>query len=248
MAIAIDQVLVGFANTGANTSVNVTTTAPVAAGGRIVVFVTGSQAVTSITDSNGNTYAQDKSQANGDTSSIWSAHSSSQLATSSTITVNYASSSNPCRVVVSSFTGIATSSALDQSNSRTAFNEDAWSTSSITPTVANTVVIGFFSSGGGSASTSAPDTGWTELYEFNASNPTTSVYQVVSDTTARNPSGTWASSQSGADQIGITVNYKSSAGGTDATVTAAVSSATAAVVAPPKPRPAAPFSEINVRM
>lgn len=39
-----------------------------------------------------------------------------------------------------------------------------------------------------------------------------------------------------------------SAGGTNATVTAVVATGTAAVVAPPKPRPSAPFAEINLRL
>lgn len=37
-------------------------------------------------------------------------------------------------------------------------------------------------------------------------------------------------------------------GGTNATVTGVAAASTASVVAPPKPRPTAPFSEINVRM
>lgn len=39
-----------------------------------------------------------------------------------------------------------------------------------------------------------------------------------------------------------------SAGGTDATVTAAQAIATASVVAPPRPRPAWPFAEVTIRM
>jgi hypothetical protein len=44
----------------------------------------------------------------------------------------------------------------------------------------------------------------------------------------------------------LVVTY--TAGGTDATVTGVVAAATASQVAPPKPRPAAPFSEVNLRM
>ena len=213
MAIALDQAIVGSNSSGAATSLVITTSATVAAGARIVVFVHGSVSVSGVTDANGNTYAQDRAQANGDTCSIWSAHSASSLTSGSSITITYSASSNPCNANASSFTGVATSSALDQVNSRAPFNETSWSTSSITPTVANTVVVGYTRSGGGAAATSTPDAGWSELFDTGASSPRTGVYQVVSDTAARNPSGVWSVSQTGADQVGITVNYKEAVGG-----------------------------------
>lgn len=213
MAIALDQANVGSATSGAATSLVITTGAQAAAGSRIVVFIHGSQTVSSVTDSNGNTYAQARAQANGDNCAIWSAHSASALASSSSITITYSASSNPCNANAASFTGVASASALDQVNSRAPFNETSWSTSSITPTEANTVVLGFTRSGAGAAATSTPDAGWSELFDTGGGSPRTAVYQVVGDTTARNPSGVWSVAQSGASQVGITVNFKQAAGG-----------------------------------
>jgi hypothetical protein len=214
MALAIDQTSLGTNSGGAGTTIALTTTAAVAAGGRIVVFVMGSVSVSGITDSNGNTYAQDRAHTNGNTISMWSAHSTSTLASSSTITVTYSSSSNPRMVSASSFLDVPSSSAVDQVNSRSSFNSTTWNTSSVTPSEAPSVVVGLSWSGGAATTTSTPDGGWTELINFsNGTNNLTAVYQIVADTTARNPSGTWDAGQSGADQAHVTVNYKEDAGG-----------------------------------
>jgi hypothetical protein len=221
MAIAIDQVTLGANTSGASSTIVLTTSAQAAAGSRITVFVHGTQTVTSVTDSNGNTYALDRGQTNGGSrGEVWSAHSASALASGSSITVTYSASSNPCYVSASSFTGVLSASAVDQVNSRSTFNSTSWNTGSITPAVSPTVVVGFFASGGAAASTSTPDGGWTELQDASSgSNCRTAVYQIVSDTSARNPSGVWAVSQSGADQIGITVNYKEASGTISKTLT-----------------------------
>jgi hypothetical protein len=210
MAIALDRASLGTNNSGAATSLVITTSATAAAGSRIVVFVYGSTAVSGVTDTNGNTYAQDRTHTNTNICSQWSTHSASELTSGSTITVTYGSSSNPCMAGASSFTGVLSASAVDQVNSVGNFPPaTAWNTSSITPTVSPSLVTGFRLSGGAAAATSTPDAGWTELHDFSRdSNNMTTVYQIVSDTAARNPSGVFSVSQSGAIGIGLTVNYK----------------------------------------
>jgi hypothetical protein len=216
MALAIDQTTIGLTAAGSASSIVITTSAAAAAGSRILVFIHVSNVtVSSIADTNGNTYALDRGHTNGSNrGEVWSAHSASAFASSSTITVTLSGTSNPTYASASSFTGVPTSSAVDQVNSRSATNSNSWTTGSITPAVTPSLVVGFFHSGGGLGSSSTPDGGWLELQDATSgSNNRTAVYQIVSDTSARNPSGVFANSQSGADQLGITVNYKESEGG-----------------------------------
>lgn len=257
MAIAIENASIGTPiklGTSAST-IAYTTNATVASGSTIAV-VMGYVGVTvnSVSDNSGNgyTWTIDKKQANGSPEvAIASLYASSGLASGTVITANLSASSNVRQMAGISWIGGATSSILDQSNSRIDFGAATWSTGSITPVVSDSIVLGaFVDFGNGSSQTSAPDSGWTEwLDQFDSDMTLTSVYNIVADTTARNPSGAFTGNTGGGDQAGVTANYKAAAGGgTNITIQPGASIITASIVSPPLPRPVNPFSEVNLRM
>ena len=208
MAIALDQAVVCNANsTAGDDPTNFTTTASVAAGATVVLVVHSNLSASGVTVG-GVAATLDKSQTNTDTSAIWRVHLPSGLGSGGTIAIDFAAPPNLVECNASSFSGVLDTSPLDQTNSKSTFNTQSWSSSSITPTVANTLVVGYYRSGGAADARSTPDAGWTEAHDVAQFGNVVMQYQVVSDTTARNPSGVFATSQSGADQIGITVNYR----------------------------------------
>lgn len=125
MAIALDQANLGgpAQDDASATTVVVTTSVAVAAGARILVFAGGEASITGVADANGNTYAADRSHSNTAIVAVWSAHSASAPASSSTITVTFASATVSGFVAACSFTGVLSASALDQVNSRQSANE-----------------------------------------------------------------------------------------------------------------------------
>lgn len=251
MAWALDQANIFEGNDGGagDNPANFTTVNAVASGAHAFVYVFSDILPTGVTIG-GNAMQLDRSQQNSDWGSLWSKYLVSGVASSSTIAVTFSGAPNFCAACASSFLGGATTSWKDQANSR-AMSSDltGWTTGSVTPTAANSLVIGVHKSSG-TDSRSTPDANFPETHDFRGFDNIVMVYRITTDSSAQNPTGTYVSSQSPSPtQIGITVNYLvAGGGGTNATVTAVVASSTASAVAPPKPRPTAPFAEINVRM
>lgn len=212
--IALDQATVFSGNNGGvgNNPTNFTTSGAVAAGATVLLAIHSNLTPTGVSVG-GVAATQDRAQTNTDTTSWWRVRLPSGLSAGGTIAITFASAPNAVECDAFSFSGVATTSPLDQSASKSAFNATAWTSSSITPIVADTLVFGYYRSGGGANSRSTPDAGWTELRDLAQFGNVVIVYQIVGDMAARNPSGTFAVSQVGADQIGITVNYKQEAGG-----------------------------------
>lgn len=122
----------------------------------------------------------------------------------------------------------------------------------ITPSVDNCMVVGIFGTRDSAnlSATGTPGTGYTERGEQQDSGRNVFLYaeeKLQSTAGQDTPSFTQDTSSSTGYEC-YSVSVKPLVSGTDDTVVAAVATATAAVVAPPKPRPTAPFSEINVRM
>lgn len=149
--------------------------------------------------------------------------------------------------------GTITLDVADDGNLR---NHDATTdnivSDAITTSVADCLVVGLNFDDDNSVTISA-GTNFTKVsaseQQFFSGNPVT--FEYLTKATAGSVTATYTSSGAGRGAAFV-ASFKASGGGggTNATVdmTGVLAAATAAVVAPPKPRPAAPFSEINVRM
>lgn len=88
----------------------------------------------------------------------------------------------------------------------------AWTSGSITPGVANSIVVGVnYSDAGATGNASAPTSGWTELFDVNDPLPAgttfTAVYQ-IGTSGALNPGGTWTNAGA---WVGCSAAYKPAA-------------------------------------
>lgn len=214
MAITLDQATVFFGNDGGvgdNPAV-FTTTGTVASGAYVFVAICSNLLPSAVTVG-GTSATKARDQQQTDFASLWYVLKSSGMSSGASISVSFAAVPNFCEAAAFSFTGLATSSVLDQVNSQGATaSGTAWSTSSITPTASPSLVVGyanFFSSD----IRSTPDTGWTELFDGFQFNLFQIVYQVVSDTAARNPSGVLASNPGVVDRRAVTANFLDAAAG-----------------------------------
>lgn len=266
MAIALDTLLGsrGYAPGSSSTSFNFTTTAAVASGAFIVVswgyFPTPNASVSSVSGG-GLTWTVDKSgigetgsfPGGGTTVGFASAQAPSGLASGTTITVNLSGTTDPDVVVGgASFTGVATSSPVDgtpPSLTGTDGSGTGWATTSQTLAAGSLLVGVCYHPLSGSSLTNTPTSPAAEIFDTSDGIGGVAVmeYRVAGSGGSYNVAGTWSGN---AQCLFGSVAYLAAAGGTNATIdmTGVLAGATAAVVAPPKPRPAAPFSEINVRM
>jgi hypothetical protein len=212
-AIALDANLgaTGIRTSGGTTQA-LTTSAPAAAGSRIVVVAGNwntASIPTSATDSAGNTYTRYALISNGNERlAVFSAHAPNGLAAGSAITVTFSGNSAYTRVMAVSFSGIADTNPLDQS-ATTLLTGSAtpWATGALTTTSAETLVFG--AAGIAGDRTSTPGAGWTELYDVHSSaaaEGTTSVYRIVSSTDTYEATGTWSSS--GSLRVGAIVAFR----------------------------------------
>lgn len=203
-------VALGNSSALANVSTGVITlTAAVATGNLIVVAAHASvtTAISTVTDSKGNTYVVDNTSGTTRRAAIASAQCTIALAINDTITVTYASASSATRTQIAfSVSGLATSSALDKAPTASTGTVAAWGGGLTgTLTQADEIIFGVVTRGG--STTSTPGGSFTEVEDTNVNSLTCgTVYQIVSATTSLNPGGTFAASGTAWDSV--TASYK----------------------------------------
>lgn len=198
------------------TTIPLTTTSTVAAGDGIVVaigYTTGT--VSSVADTNGNTYTVDRVQLNGAAGvAIAACPQSAGLASGGVITVTYSVAQNRRYIAAWSVSGLA-SPAIDKVTGANQFNATAWS-SGATAALAQADEIVFGASiMHGVTSTSTAGATYTELADWTlaAIGSLTVEYKIVAATTAVTATGTWAAA-SGADNATLVATYKGAAAAT----------------------------------
>src|SRR4029079_858221 len=149
---------------------------------------------------------QQKAAGNNSRVAIASAPAPSGLASGIVLTATFSGPVVHGLIAAASFTGIATTSAVDATGSATATGT-AWS-ASVTTTNANDLVIGFTTIDANATSTAAAPN--TEIHDFgNASyyGWASSVYRIESTTGAKALNGTWSSSSGATGGVTIAVAY-----------------------------------------
>lgn len=188
-------------------TIALTTTAPVAAGAKIVVGVAHyGGTVTGITDSAGNSYYSQHAQANGNNcSDIWTAYAPSGLASGSTITVTYSTSVAGREIMAASFLGCDPGIISFAHNGQNQSGVGAWSSNTVTPPAGEVLLIGISKAGSGGDGTNTPDTGWNELADLGCGTGDAACLQfrvVQADgSTAYAATGTWTGTQVAASGI-----------------------------------------------
>jgi hypothetical protein len=203
LAIALENNL-GSAFNGSNaTTVDLTTTAAAGSGACIAALFYANQAVTSVTDQAGNTYVVEQVQDNGGgRACIAYALNVTALPSGNWIRVTLGAAGRAI-IGAASFTGVATSAALDVKNGRSQFNATAWDSNNITTTNANDLLLGV-SALNGVVATSTPGTNWTELHDGdNGISSRTSVYRIVSATLTTSANGTWTAAAGGDNSTAV---------------------------------------------
>jgi hypothetical protein len=140
----------------------------VVAGHHVIVAVAYGQASTrtvTVADSKGNTYQQDAAAdlTTGQTphALIFSSHITTQLVAGDTITVTFSASASVPICGAYEYSGIASSSWLDQTATATGTGTTA-SSGNITTTAASEVLVGVICNGGVSLATATVEAGWSE--------------------------------------------------------------------------------------
>jgi hypothetical protein len=220
MAIAFDAAL-GANDVTAVSSINLTTTAAVAANARVVVFVSWfsslGRTVTGVTIG-GTAATQDKHATNGsDFYDIWSAHIPGGLASGSTITATFSGSvAGGMLIGAGSFTGVASSGALVTTG---AVNGSAagWSSGAATNTgFADAVYAGGSGAENAVSATSTPVSGSeiNDRYDTTDQQGIVSGYKIVSTVASDSVTGTFTNASSTANTGALAIY--AAAGGTAA--------------------------------
>jgi hypothetical protein len=211
MAIALANNLGSTFNGSNATTVDLTTGASVASGACIAVLFNANQSITSVTDQVGNTYVLEFTQSNGGANAcIAHCVNATALPSGNWIRVTIGSAG---RVIMgaASFTGVATSSVLDQENGRNQFAALGWDSNNITTTNNDDLILGVCAMGG-AVGTSTPGTNYTELHDLdNGISSMTSVYRIVAATLTTSANGTWTNA-TGSDQATAVISLKAAAG------------------------------------
>jgi hypothetical protein len=199
-------------NTG-NTVV-ITLGTAVIVGDFVIVGAGGSAngVVTGVTDSKGNTYAVDKTDATLRGNGLASSKIATALAIGDTITVTFTTSASSRRHAWAlSDSNLDPATWLDKTNAASGTTA-AWNggaTGALAQADEIVVANGFLATTG----TTTPATNYTELYDFGDAGSTISgVYRIVAATTSETPGGTW--SVSGSQWDAVTASYKGAGGGT----------------------------------
>jgi hypothetical protein len=209
----------------------VSTSATVSSGGTLLVAVGWYGPSVTVTVSGGGlTWTLDKQYNSASDSGIrialYSAPAPSGLASATTITATPSGSVNNKLMAVAYTTGLATSSVVDGTPSGGQGVTAAWSSGSISTTVAADLILS--ASWHDGVSTNTASGGTTELDDFQNTNEAVSMttgYQITSSTGSYTGTGTWGAAGT---YVAVAVAYKSPGGGTDATVTAVVATSTGA--------------------
>jgi len=224
----------------ANTSSSATTlvytvvsgSEPVAGNLLVLSAVTsGSRTISSIVDSRSNTYATADLAAFGTSCTGFVAYSmlTTSLQVGDTITITWSSTANSA-VNISEWSGIATSSPLDQHTNNNSIGTNSVSTFSVGPTgttaQADELVIAAFGYVGSNSGTAG--SGYTLLTRVQSTGTNRSVhaeYQIVAATGAQTATMDINVASSGGTGMAI-ATFKAAAGGTPATANAGVATAT----------------------
>jgi hypothetical protein len=180
--------------TSSGTTISVTVPAGgVAAGNSIIVTLAmgDSAGTVSCTDTAGNTYIADVDVRNTNQvrTVIFAAHNVSALSSGNTITITHPSIANR-NMYAGEFSGLATSSTLDQATSGTGNGYDMYS-GSVSTTAPKELLIGAIGVVGPTGDTFTHAGGWTALTEAGTTTITlNSQYQIVSSTGSYNAGGT----------------------------------------------------------
>jgi hypothetical protein len=211
--VALDANLgaTGIRTSGGTTQL-LTTTAAAAPGSRIVVVAGNWNSTTTplaATDTAGNTYTRHAQISNGNERlAIFSAHAPGGLAAGSTITVTFTANSSYTRAMAASFTGIASTNAVDQTVTATqAGSANTWATGTLATPGGQLLLFG--AAGIAGDRTSVPGAGWTEIHDVHASSAdegTTSVFQIAPAAGTYQATGAW--SAAGSLRTGAIVSFK----------------------------------------
>jgi hypothetical protein len=221
MAIALDVANLGTnSEDGSDTNVTLTTTSATAAAATILVALRArGVTVSSVVDNGpGLTWTQIASADDVGGNRIWLYRAYSTLAfpSGTVITVTFGTATTFKFLGASSFTGITDTSPEDTAaTTRQIQDETTWLGAAITTVTADTIIVGLAETGGAGTPTSTPGGSVSEALDFGiaAQESMTLVYRIVSSTGTYTPTGTWSTSQSGAQQAHISTALKAAAGG-----------------------------------
>jgi hypothetical protein len=210
MAIAASTSLGNGHTDNSQTTVTFNTNAIIPAGALLVIVSSYWGGATTVAVSGGGlTFVNDTTFSSGNPHvTISRAQVSSDIASGTTITRTLGAAMNGHFISGFYITEHDQASPLTGSVGSASGSTAAFTCGSITPAVANSIVIGAnFSDAGAASTTSAPTGGWTEVVDVNEALPAgtafTALYQIGSG--ALNPGGTW--SNAGA-WVGASVAYK----------------------------------------
>jgi hypothetical protein len=204
MAAAYGALIGTAEGSGVSSTLVVTTTVTASVGERIVLHVGWFESGTTLScvaDSAGNTYAVEIQNAQSGTSAgIATAHVTTQLSSSGTITATFSTASADWRQAVAhTVTGVASSSYTDGTGTESnAVADAAWDTSDTVTTVADAIIVGCcsFRTGLGNLTHTA-GTNMTAVGETFAGNMNfAAVYRVLTATGTYDARGTWSSTDS----------------------------------------------------
>lgn len=190
-----------YSNTTANSSTHaITPSANTSTGNRLIMVMTvgNSRTVSSIVDTQGNTWAIDRESGGARSTVIMSAYLTTPLTTSDTITITL-NAASPGDIIAGEFSGLI-ASPVDKFNSNTGSTVTTVSTGTTgTLTQANELAIIGICWNGNPGTISSEPSGYTGFTSPNVI--LKSGYRVVSATTALNESWTWATGRNTAAAI-----------------------------------------------
>lgn len=210
MAIAIDRTSLGTAHPVDGSTISISTSATVAAGGFIVAVFghfTDSPALSSVSGG-GLSWSIDlqgpNPTASGEVIAIASAQAPSGLAASTTITGTWASTAIAQVMGAFSFTGVATSSPVDAAGTvNGATTGTAWTTNNVTLAAGSVLVGASYSESEATGSTiTAPSIEAAEVVDA-AAYALTSGYRIEASGGAVSVAGTWATTSTGIVSGGV---------------------------------------------
>ena len=202
MSVAFGRSL-GAGSADGTSTVVITTGAVANSGERIIVevgyFTGAATTVTGVTDSAGNTYAVDLQNISSNIAvAICSAHVTSQLASSGTITVSFsAAEPNWIAAHAQAYTGVATASAVDTTDPQ-AFTEADWATAATASSTADAVIVGCAAMRDGNVRTHTPGTNMTTATAKTQSGNINfaSVYRILTSAASFNALGAFSGTDS----------------------------------------------------
>jgi hypothetical protein len=197
MAGALGRSL-GQATNDAAATLGITTGAVANVGERIVVevgYFSGSTTITGVTDSAGNTYAIDlQNLSNNMAVAICSAHVTTQLASSGTITIAFSDTgANWQAAHAQAYTGLASSAAVDTTDPQP-FSDQNWATAATAAAAAGAVIVGCAAMRDSTSRTHTPGTNMTTATTKTQSgnNNFASVYRELASAASFNALGAFS--------------------------------------------------------